>query len=429
MRLPFRATLFVSILALAAAGSLSYTLIHAPSFSPETLSVFLIFVILAILAEVYATWVPAYKWEISSSIAIYLTALFILGPDLAIAVVFLSTLLSELLLRWRSRKREWISSIIPITFNVSQLVVTITVAGLLLRAFGHSNLLLTAPQEFISAIGAFFAFFVTNITFVMAIISLSSGQPFWHSVFRGVRQFFVQYLVLCASALLLTVLYSISLGHMFLALFPLTLVHISFRSYMKLQTEARKTFEKISQLLDARDHYTAVHSTEVADLAVQIGHELGLSPGEIERIEIAAKVHDIGKVAVPDSILLKPGPLSDEEWRVMKTHPVISAELIEGLEIYSAVADAVRHEHERWDGSGYPDGLKGEEIPLLARVIAAADIYNALTTDRPYRKRFSDEEAIRVIRRIRGKDIAPDVADALLRVLQARLRKEEDPGT
>jgi len=113
----------------------------------------------------------------------------------------------------------------------------------------------------------------------------------------------------------------------------------------------------------------------------------------------------------------------------MKTHPVISAELIEGLEIYSAVADAVRHEHERWDGSGYPDGLKGEEIPLLARVIAAADIYNALTTDRPYRKRFSDEEAIRVIRRIRGKDIDPDVADALLRVLQARLRKEEDPGT
>jgi len=121
---------------------------------------------------------------------------------------------------------------------------------------------------------------------------------------------------------------------------------------MKLQTEARKTFEKISELLDARDHYTAVHSTEVADLAVRIGQELGLSPGEVERLEVAAKVHDIGKVAVPDSILLKAGPLSDEEWRVMKTHPEISAELIEGLEIYSAVADAVRHEHERWTRSG-----------------------------------------------------------------------------
>ncbi len=429
MRLPFRATLFVSILALAAAASLSYALIHSPHLSPDELAVSLVFVILAVAAEVYATWVPAYKWQISSAIAICLAALFILGPNLALPVVFTSTLISELLLRWGARKREWLTSIVPITFNVAQLVVAIAVAGLLLRAFGRQNLLLTEPYEYAIAVGAFLTYFIVNITFVMAIISLSSGQPFWHSVFRGVRQFFVQYLVLCASALLLTVLYSISLGHMFLALFPLTLVHISFRSYMKLQTEARKTFEKISQLLDARDHYTAVHSTEVADLAVQIGHELGLSPGEIERIEIAAKVHDIGKVAVPDSILLKPGPLSDEEWRVMKTHPVISAELIEGLEIYSAVADAVRHEHERWDGSGYPDGLKGEEIPLLARVIAAADIYNALTTDRPYRKRFSDEEAIRVIRRIRGKDIDPDVADALLRVLQARLRKEEDPGT
>jgi len=428
MRLPLRATLFVSILALTAVASLSYSLVHAPHFSPESLSVFLIFVILAVLAEVYATWVPAYKWDISSSIAIYLSSLFILGPDLAIAVVSLSIFVSELLLRWEPRRGGWNAFIVPITFNVSQLVVTVAIAGLLLRVFGYDSLLLTRPWEFALAIGAFFTYFVVNITFVMAIISLTEGQPFWHSVFRGVRQFFVQYLVLCASALLLTVLYSISLGHMFLALFPLTLVHISFRGYMKLQTEARKTFEKISELLDARDHYTAVHSSEVADLAVRIGREMGLPPGEVERLEIAAKVHDIGKVAIPDSILLKPGPLSDEEWRVMKTHPEISAELIEGLEIYSSVADAVRHEHERWDGSGYPDGLKGEEIPLLARVIAAADIYNALTTDRPYRKRFTDEEAIEMIREMRGKDIDPSVADALLRVLQGKLRGKEGAG-
>ena len=424
MRLPLRATLFVSVLALVAAASLSYSLVHTPHLSSETLSVFFIFAILAVAAEIYATWVPAYKWQISSAIAICLAGLFILGPELAVVLVFLSTLVSELLLRWGSKKGEWVTSIVPITFNVSQLVVTIALAGILLRVFGRSTLLLGNPEEFALAIAAFLTYFVVNITFVMAIISLSEGGSFLYLLFRGIRQFFVQYLVLCASALLLTVLYSISLGHMFLALFPLTLVHISFQGYIKLQTEARKTFEKISELLDARDHYTAVHSTEVADLAVRIGRELSLPPSEIERLEIAAKVHDIGKVAVPDSILLKPGPLSDEEWRVMKTHPEISAELIEGLEIYSAVVDAVRHEHERWDGSGYPDGLKGDEIPFLARVIAAADIYNALTTDRPYRKRFSDEEAIRIIRRISGKDIDPDVAAALLRVIEKKVKGE-----
>jgi len=187
--------------------------------------------------------------------------------------------------------------------------------------------------------------------------------------------------------------------------------------YQKLRTEARNTFEKISRLLDERDHYTAVHSGDVADLAVKVAAEMNLPQGEIEKVEIAARIHDIGKVAVPDSILLKPGPLTDEEWGIMKRHPAISAELIEGIEIYARVADAVRHEHERWDGSGYPDGLRGEEIPLISRVIAAADIYDALSTDRPYRGAFTYEETVEMIRQMRGADIDPAVADALLRVI------------
>jgi len=189
---------------------------------------------------------------------------------------------------------------------------------------------------------------------------------------------------------------------------------------MRLQTETRKTFEKISRILDERDHYTAVHSREVAELAVKIGQEMGLSQGEIEKIDIAARVHDIGKIAVPDAILLKPAPLTEEEWEVMKRHPLISTELIEGLEIYTPVADAVRHEHERWDGSGYPDGLKGEEIPLLARIIAAADIYNALTTSRPYREALTREQVVETIRNMRGKDLDPIVTDALLRVISSQ---------
>ena len=195
-------------------------------------------------------------------------------------------------------------------------------------------------------------------------------------------------------------------------------MHISFRSYLKLQTEARRTFEKVSELLDARDHYTAVHSADVADLAGQIAQELGLSHGDLERIQIAAKVHDIGKVAIPDSILLKRGPLNDEEWAVMKTHPATSAELISGLEIYSGVADAVRHEHERWNGSGYPEGLVGEQIPMISRIIAAADIYDALITDLPYRPAFSLDETLHMIEEMRGKDLDPAVADALLRVVR-----------
>jgi len=410
---------FVLLLALLALSSLGFSITQTSFSGIEEIILFVFFVILALMAEVYATWVPAFNWEISSSIAIYLAALFILGSHSAVILVFLASLASELFLRWSSEDVDKTKGIVPITFNVSQLVLTVTAAGIFLRLLGHPALNFRFAEDYLIAIGAFGVYVIVNLSFVTGVIKLTEGKKFFRYLWESVEQFFVQYLVLCVSALLLAVLRTISVWHVFLALFPLSLVHISFRGYVKLQTEARKTFERISRLLDERDHYTAVHSQQVAELATEIAMEMGLPQGEIERIDIAARVHDIGKVAVPDSILLKPGPLSDEEWTIMKRHPVISAELIEGLEIYGPVVDAVRHEHERWDGSGYPDGLRGEEIPLMARIIAAADIHNALTTDRPYRKAFSEERTIAILEEMRGTDLDPDVADALLRVLEA----------
>ena len=424
MRLPLRAAVLVTLLVAVSLASLGWGFAHLPQATTESLILFFVFAVLAVFAEVYATWIPAYKWEISSSIAIYLAGLFILGPNLVLPLVFFSSIVSELLLRWGTRRAEWSTALVPVAFNVGQVVTALTVAGILIRALGYNVLAMRSASDFAVAIAAFLVFFVLNVSLVVGIISITQRRSFWHLLFENLRAFIIQYAVLCVSAILLAVLRSISVWHVFLALFPLTLVHISFRSYLKLQTQARSTFERISQLLDTRDHYTAVHSSEVAELAVEIGREMGMPQGELEQIDIAARVHDIGKVAIPDSILLKPGPLNDAEWAVMKTHSVVSAQLIEGLEIYSSVADAVRHEHERWDGSGYPDGLSGEAIPVISRIIAAADIYNALSTDRPYRKAFSHDETTRMIRDMRGSDIEPLVADALLRVVERQDAKE-----
>ncbi len=424
MRLPLRAAVLVTLLVAVSLASLGWGFAHLPQATTESLILFFVFAVLAVFAEVYATWIPAYKWEISSSIAIYLAGLFILGPNLVLPLVFFSSIVSELLLRWGTRRAEWSTALVPVAFNVGQVVTALTVAGILIRVLGYNVLAMRSASDFAVAIAAFLVFFVLNVSLVVGIISITQRRSFWHLLFENLRAFIIQYAVLCVSAILLAVLRSISVWHVFLALFPLTLVHISFRSYLKLQTQARSTFERISQLLDTRDHYTAVHSSEVAELAVEIGREMGMPQGELEQIDIAARVHDIGKVAIPDSILLKPGPLNDAEWAVMKTHSVVSAQLIEGLEIYSSVADAVRHEHERWDGSGYPDGLSGEAIPVISRVIAAADIYNALSTDRPYRKAFSHDETTQMIREMRGSDIEPLVADALLRVVERQHAKE-----
>ncbi|MEE8593476.1 MAG: hypothetical protein V3T03_05055, partial [Candidatus Bipolaricaulota bacterium] len=288
MKVPFSAIVYILVLAIASLVSIGIAVAQSEFPSVEELSLFAIFVVLAVFAELYATWIPAYNWEISSSIAIYLAALFTLGPHLAVLLVFLASLPSEIFLRSRDDESLETNGIFPIVFNVSQLVLTVTVSGLLFRLLNLESLELVWATDFALAVAVFGIYLVLNLSFVTGIVSITERKPFFGSLLRSTRQFFMQYLVLCVSALLLTALYAISVWHVLLALFPLTLVHISFRGYVKLQTEARNTFERISQLLDARDHYTAVHSMDVAELAVKIGLEMRLGQREIEHIDIAS---------------------------------------------------------------------------------------------------------------------------------------------
>jgi HD-GYP domain-containing protein (c-di-GMP phosphodiesterase class II) len=408
---------YVTVLSALALAAVVLAILEGALLGPDRLALLAVFVLLAVMAEIYATWVPSFNWEISSSMAIYLAALFILGPNLAVVSVFLSSLLSELLQRPTAKSAPIAERVAPIAFNVSQLVLAVTVSGWLLRAFGRVPLQLLTVPDFAVAILVFATYLLLNLCFVSSIISLTEQKPFFSLLSKSARQFAVQYLVLCATALLLTTLYAVSVWHVLLALFPLTLVHASFREYVRLQTEARNTFERISEILDARDRYTGMHSREVAELAMKIGRQMGLTERQIEQIGIAGRVHDIGKIAIPDAILLKPGQLTEEEWAKMREHPVLGAQLIQGVEIYAPVVDAVRHEHERWNGTGYPASLHGEQIPLIARVIAAADVYNALCTDRPYRDAYTQDEALTMIREMAGEDLDPTVVDALLELV------------
>jgi putative two-component system response regulator len=149
---------------------------------------------------------------------------------------------------------------------------------------------------------------------------------------------------------------------------------------------------------ERRDSTTAGHGRRLAALAVRLGQKLRLSDAELKILRCAGFLHDIGKVAIPDSILLKSGPLTEDEWVVMCTHTTHGEEICRPLDELQAVLPVIRHHHEKWDGSGYPDGLRGEEIPLLARILQVADIYDALTTPRPYKAGMSTSEALAVLR-------------------------------
>ena len=180
---------------------------------------------------------------------------------------------------------------------------------------------------------------------------------------------------------------------------------------------SRTAVGALAAAIDARDNYTHVHSEQVVALATGVARRLGLSDRDVELIRDAAMLHDVGKVAIPNEILYKPGPLDDAEWAVMREHPVIGERIIRRTPELVAIAPIVRHEHERWDGDGYPDGLSTTDIPVGSRVILACDAYNAMITTRPYREPMADADARAELEAGAGTQFDPDVVDALLAVL------------
>jgi diguanylate cyclase (GGDEF)-like protein/putative nucleotidyltransferase with HDIG domain len=175
----------------------------------------------------------------------------------------------------------------------------------------------------------------------------------------------------------------------------------------------------LARAVDARDAYTGSHSERVSELAARIARRMGVDAEHVELTRLAASLHDVGKLAIPEEILRKPGPLSETERLVLERHPQIGFRMLESLDV-DPVADWVLHHHERWDGSGYPDGLPGDEIPLGARIIFVADAYDAMTSDRVYRDRFSGEEAIAELERCAGSQFDPEIVGALAAELGSR---------
>jgi diguanylate cyclase (GGDEF)-like protein/putative nucleotidyltransferase with HDIG domain len=182
----------------------------------------------------------------------------------------------------------------------------------------------------------------------------------------------------------------------------------------RAQSPQRDAIEALVVTLTERDGYTGEHSEAVVEMSAGVARNLGLRDTEVGWVRSAALLHDIGKVAIPDEILHKPGPLNDEEWVLMKQHPVIGERILRVLPGMGPVARIVRHEHERWDGNGYPDGLTGEDIPIGSRIIIAADTYHAITSDRPYRAARSHEEAVQELSRCAGSQFDPAVTGALI---------------
>ncbi|RMF84826.1 MAG: GAF domain-containing protein [Nitrospinota bacterium] len=186
------------------------------------------------------------------------------------------------------------------------------------------------------------------------------------------------------------------------------------RSNLELVLAYDSTLEGWSRALDLRDQETEGHTQRVTDLTIHLARAMGINNGELIHIRRGALLHDIGKMGIPDHILRKPGPLSAEEWKIMRQHPVYAYEMLSPIPYLRPALDIPHYHHEKWDGSGYPRGLKGEDIPFAARIFAVADVWDALRSDRPYRKAWSEEEACTYIRSLSGIHFDPQVVEIFL---------------
>jgi putative nucleotidyltransferase with HDIG domain len=188
-------------------------------------------------------------------------------------------------------------------------------------------------------------------------------------------------------------------------------------SYARLEESSLEAIETLNAAVEAKDPYTAGHSQRVQEIALAIGTQLGLDQNRLEALRLAGLFHDIGKLAVPDAILTKPARLTSDEFTLIKQHSEAGARIVGKLGRLRDAVPIIRHHHERWDGTGYPDGLAGAGIPLEAAVVGLADAWDAMTTDRPYHRALSIQEALEEVRAGRGTQFAPEVVDAFLATL------------
>lgn len=201
---------------------------------------------------------------------------------------------------------------------------------------------------------------------------------------------------------------------------------LAFTNILKNKRQLiEKTTKTLLKALDLKDHYTFGHSMRVAFYSLQLGHEIGLSENELYTLEMAALFHDIGKIGVPDSVLLKPTRLDDSEFMKMKLHPEHSYEILKDFSELELIGKFAKHHHERYDGRGYPAGLKSEEIPLYSRIILIADTFDAMTSTRPYRKGLPYEVAYSELLEFAGSQFDPELVTSFINAMKKDQSKKE----
>lgn len=349
-----------------------------------------------------------YRWL--PTVSIDLAAWILFGPVAVILIEWLAIAIGDGFIRRRPPLR--------VLFNMGATSIAAGTAGVVYHALPLSDAL-TSPTFLLPAAASHLVFVVINSGLTACVMALSeSRSP--QEVVRGIVgwHFLTGF---AASPISAFMVFSFSFaGTWSLVLFavPIWVIYQAHSIFEQMKKSHKETVAALTTALEADEPYTHGHSHRVAKYAVQIGRRLNLSPRELETLEYAGLLHDIGKIAITNDIVCKPARLSKDEFDILSSHPAIGGEIVEQMEFLHQAADLVRHHHERPDGQGYPDGLKGDEISLGSHILNICDAIDAMCSNRPYRAALTLEQCVDEVRRFRGSQFDERVVDTFVSLVE-----------
>lgn len=427
--MPIRARIFITVTAVAGAAVLATALLN---WASGDLLRFGCYLLLAVLAATMKVRLPGIEGTMSVHFLFVLVGVLELSLSETLVIGCTAALMQSL---WKPKHRPEPAKVVFNVLSMSANAICLTYFAYHLSTGFLKN---SMPLMLVASACAYF---LSNTVPIAAIIALAEGKSFrniWTECYfwsfpyymagaalAGLVSFSNRHVGWQSSLLILPIMYWIYRSyHLYMARLEDEKKRVEIE---KLQLEAEKrhveevsglhlrTIEALALAIDAKDHTTHQHLRRVRIYALEIAKELGLTEQETDALRAAALLHDIGKLAVPDHIINKPGRLTPEEFEKMKIHPAVGADILEKVAFPYPVAPIVRSHHEKWDGTGYPDGLKGEEIPIGARILAAVDCLDALASDRQYRKALPLDKAMKEVAEQAGKQFDPKVVEILER--------------
>ncbi|HHX87352.1 MAG TPA: HD-GYP domain-containing protein [Firmicutes bacterium] len=393
--LPLRAKIYVAFLSLAALTFVFY-LYSIMDWSSFHWAPFLIFLFLTFISDSFPVNMPR-GGVVSVGFASLFASILLFEPLIVVAIAVLSDLFS-----WRKGR-----TLPKYIFNASQLTLAVGSSSLAYRLLNPAGQAVTL-HFFGACLIALITCFFLNITFVTLILSFIHNENPYSLWLTNAKWTTPNFLSMAPLGMLITLIY-IHIGFWGLVLFlvPLALARHSFQSYIDMRQAFLDTIQSLSTAIDAKDPYTRGHSQRVAKYAVALARELKWPEDKIELFHYVAVIHDVGKIAIPENILQKQGKLTAEEFKVMEKHTTTGSNIIKDIKLFEEGGLIVNHHHERWDGTGYPSGLNGEQIPEGARILAIADAFDAMISDRPYRRAMNPLSALQEIKNNAGTQFDP----------------------